>query len=492
MTDHEHIERRLHDAASDLRVGTGLPSEVRRRITARRFSTVTVASLVTISVIAAGTFVARSVSSSSIPPAGGSPYSVDVPAEVWVMTEDGFLADPSLNLSWGRDSEQAETLACVTGLPPETTRAELAHEETGDVLSWDKNFVSKGDMATVCSHDLEAEVLVGIANDPSAHRLVIDGELEVHLVRTETTPMVEPTEVDCSPAVGFEPSYLPRGWIPELQEGAALGKDPYDNIAGHYGAEGSPGDHRKMDAGFIDLVALNFRFEPPNDGDLVVLGQPAEFDDENGTIEFGSDGCAYVLVGAGVGREELVPFAEGLWVKERSEEPAATGVVLGAGGLGIVQFGDEPDDVIDQLTQEFGPPDQDTGYTPAFSVFGTCPGEEVRGVGWGSLLVLFSDGDTGFGSEGTFHFFSYRDQLFDIEGRPVESLGLTTAKGVGLGSTVKDLRSAYGGDLTIRRRSLPGRIDRFFFETGGGSLGGTLARRTNSVQAFLGGAGCGE
>lgn len=108
------------------------------------------------------------------------------------------------------------------------------------------------------------------------------------------------------------------------------------------------------------------------------------------------------------------------------------------------------------------------------------------------LLVLFSDGDTGFGFEGTFHFFSYRDQLFDIEGRPVESLGLTTAEGVGLGSTVKDLRAAYGGDLTIRRRSLPGRIDRFFFETDGGSLGGTLARRTNSVQAVLGGAGCGE
>lgn len=177
---------------------------------------------------------------------------------------------------------------------------------------------------------------------------------------------------------------------------------------------------------------------------------------------------------------------------ERTTNPAATGVILGAGGLGIVEFGAEPNDVIDQLTQEFGPPDQDTGYTPAFSVFGTCPGEKVRGVRWGSLLVLFSDGETGFASEGTFHFFSYRDQLFDIDGRPVESLGLSTAEGVGLGSTVKDLRAAYGDDLTIRRRSLPGRIDRFFFETDGRSLGGTLARRTNSVAAFLGGAGCGE
>ena len=327
MTNDEHIERQLHDAATDVRVGTGLPNEVRRRITARRFSTVAVASLVTISVIAVGTFAARSDFSRSLPPASSGLYSVNVPAEVWVVTEDGWLPDPALNLAWGRDSDTAETLACAGPFPPETSSVELIHEERGDVLSWEENFVSKGDTATVCRHNLDAEVLVGIANDPSAHRLVIDGELEVHLVRTETIPMVEPTEVACSPGIGFEPSHLPNDWVPELQEGAALGKDPFGNIAGHYSAEGSPGDDRKIDAGFIDLVAGGIRFEPPSDSDLIVLGRPAEFDEENGTIRFGFDGCDYVLVGAGVGRDELVPFAEGLQPVRSATEGSGKSVV---------------------------------------------------------------------------------------------------------------------------------------------------------------------
>ena len=62
---------------------------------------------------------------------------------------------------------------------------------------------------------------------------------------------------------------------------------------------------------------------------------------------------------------------------ERTPNPAATDMVLGAGGLGVVEFGAKPNDVIDRLTQEFGPSDEDGGYTPAFSVFGTCPGEEA-------------------------------------------------------------------------------------------------------------------
>lgn len=325
MTDHERIERELHEAAAEVRVGTAISSEVRRRIRARRFSTVAVASLVTISVIAAGTLAARSLSNSPLPPAGGDLYSADVPAEVWVVGEDG-LAAPALNLAWDRDSETGQTLACVGSLPRETSRVELVHDGSGDVLSWGGNFVARDDSVAVCAYNLEAEVLVRIANNPTEYRLIIDRELEVRLLRTESVPTSEPTVAKCEPgAIGFEPGYLPRGWVPELQEGAALGKDPFGNIIGHYSADGPPGGHKKIDAGFVDLVASGFRFPPPRDiepaseSDLVVLGEPAEFDEENGAIEFGFDGCAYALVGAGVGREELVPFAEGLRPKAEGE-----------------------------------------------------------------------------------------------------------------------------------------------------------------------------
>ncbi len=176
------------------------------------------------------------------------------------------------------------------------------------------------------------------------------------------------------------------------------------------------------------------------------------------------------------------------------QTPGATGVevALMPDGLGIVDLGAEPRTVIDRITREHGPPDEDTGYVPSFSIFGTCPGERVRGVRWKSLLVLFTDGTTDFRSDGKRHFFSYRDQLFDIHGRPTRSLGLMTAEGIGLGSTVEHLRTAYGDRLEISRRSLPGLVDRWTVQVEAGSLGGTLSGETATVQAILGGFGCAE
>ncbi|MGH2556594.1 MAG: hypothetical protein ACRDHO_12875 [Actinomycetota bacterium] len=171
-----------------------------------------------------------------------------------------------------------------------------------------------------------------------------------------------------------------------------------------------------------------------------------------------------------------------------------TAVVLGPVGLGAVKFGADPEAVIDRLNREFGPPDEDSGYIPSFSVFGTCPGEEVRGVRWKSLLVLFTEGATDFGRQGRRHFFEYRDQLFVTSGGSTDSLGLTTAEGVGLGSTVADLRAAYGDRLEIIKHSLPGDVPRFTVEVDTGQLSGTLTgtTRADSVHAILGGYGCGE
>jgi hypothetical protein len=125
-------------------------------------------------------------------------------------------------------------------------------------------------------------------------------------------------------------------------------------------------------------------------------------------------------------------------------------VELAASGLGDVLFGFDPDTVVADLTARFGAPDQDTNWIPAVAnIFGTCPGESMRAIGWGSLVAIFiDDGQSDLG--GWFFTYTYGyDYSKNVGGVDPRALNLQTRDGIGLGSTVNDLLAAWGDDVVI-------------------------------------------
>lgn len=171
-----------------------------------------------------------------------------------------------------------------------------------------------------------------------------------------------------------------------------------------------------------------------------------------------------------------------------TEAPSLT---LRGDGLGEVTFGTEAEAAITRLTGILGPPAEDAGWEPSFSGFGTCPGEQVRGVRWGTLWALFTDGETEWRSDGTRHFFTYLNSVFYDEST---SLGLLTEDGVGLGDGLARLRDTYGSRVAVFYDE--------FFETyvfsvewpEPGVLWGTMTgdQPTSLITTIEGGRGCGE
>jgi hypothetical protein len=165
--------------------------------------------------------------------------------------------------------------------------------------------------------------------------------------------------------------------------------------------------------------------------------------------------------------------------------PSASGLVLGADGLGVASLGQDPDSAIEALDEALGTSSSDSGWVDAASSdFGFCPATQVRGVVWGDLTVLFSDGDTAYGTAGEQeHLFTYR-----LAGSNPEA---TTAEGIGVGSSGEDVRARYGDAAT----SVAGDelvAPRFDIEVGGTDpLRATLDDAGN-VVAIEGGAPCGE
>lgn len=118
-------------------------------------------------------------------------------------------------------------------------------------------------------------------------------------------------------------------------------------------------------------------------------------------------------------------------------DPAATELVLRGDGLGVVDLGAAPDDAIAAVTAALGDPTFDTGWEPSSSTYGTCPGERIRGVEWDHLVLLFTDGDTAYGSGE--HLFTWR-----LTGAPP---ALGTAKGLGYRARVADAEELYPDDV---------------------------------------------
>jgi hypothetical protein len=190
-----------------------------------------------------------------------------------------------------------------------------------------------------------------------------------------------------------------------------------------------------------------------------------------------------------------------------SAAPRPTGtVVLRADGLGVVAFGSPEQDAMGALQGRLGPPAERGSWSGA-TPFGTCPGP-VRAVRWGRLYVLFTNGPTRYAPNGRWHLFAWRVETLQRSKLDPQYAGPTpptappplrgysprTAAGIGVGSTVAELRAAYGSRVRISSGP-PGNIYRFRIGQGAaGELSGSLSGGTPgaTVTGLDAGAVCGE
>lgn len=167
-----------------------------------------------------------------------------------------------------------------------------------------------------------------------------------------------------------------------------------------------------------------------------------------------------------------------------SSVPGPTDLRLWSGGLGDVRFGVDPEGVISFIKKRLGPPDEDSGYVDSYSEFGSCPGTRVRGVRWGDLLLLFGDESTV--ADGRLHFYSWK--YGPATGATIDPPGLKTDAGIGLGSTVADLRRLYPSVQVFSDEIFGAgfEIER--------TLSGTLSsiQASGTVTVIYGGITCGE
>lgn len=123
---------------------------------------------------------------------------------------------------------------------------------------------------------------------------------------------------------------------------------------------------------------------------------------------------------------------------ETIPSPSPTGFVLGADGLGAVAFGADPEETISFVDSLLGEPTSDTGWVAPFDI-GPCGGSRIRQVSWNQLQLEF--GDVSDVTTGRDHLYAY---FYGAEGSssPTPS-GLSTAEGIGVGSTISELLAAY-------------------------------------------------
>lgn len=210
--------------------------------------------------------------------------------------------------------------------------------------------------------------------------------------------------------------------------------------------------------------------------------------------------AATLLVVAAVVGVKLHPFAQHSVVGPVSPSVPSTApplprgpqrVVLTDRGLAdIATFGDPMDRVLSSLRERLGPPDEEVinENNPEGNIFGICPGGSNRYVRWGRLWVLFT-GQSRYG-QGRWHLFAYYVKGEQVSGRPDPA----TQLGIHVGSTVAELRAAYGHQVRIFPIEVPP-SDGFRIGPGNGpAIDGLLSSTTadGRVTQLHGGQGCGE
>jgi len=161
----------------------------------------------------------------------------------------------------------------------------------------------------------------------------------------------------------------------------------------------------------------------------------------------------YRLVGSFLSGLFLFALLSACGGPEQLTNEAAPPLIISDTGIGPVEIGYPAAAAIEELTGLLGGPDVDTRWIDGNSeLYGKCPAEKLRAVGWGSLYLFFTAGDdvTADTADLVGHLFTY-SYGFDFSrnegGTDPRELSLTTAAGIGIGSTRSELRLAYEDDL---------------------------------------------
>lgn len=160
------------------------------------------------------------------------------------------------------------------------------------------------------------------------------------------------------------------------------------------------------------------------------------------------------------------------------------GLILLGDGLGPLAFGDTPESAIEFLSAALGTPMADSGWTDSFSVYGTCPGSEVRGVEWPGFLALFGDADDDY-SEGSRHFMAYTVGWFGPD-----PFGMTTELNVGVGDSRDRVAEQYLSATFFPADELFN--PRVQIETDRGPIEGFFDEAGTTLTALSAGTACGE
>lgn len=158
-----------------------------------------------------------------------------------------------------------------------------------------------------------------------------------------------------------------------------------------------------------------------------------------------------------------------------------TSVVLRADGLGIADFGADPDEVLGIVRQALvgASPSVDTEWVTIDNLsneFGVCRQgtTEVRAVEIDNLTLYFTNAGTSFGSQGTRHFAAYvaDDGVFPFK----------TLQGVGPGDTIEQVLAAHADSSSAA--GLTGGIDVFISSPPGSDrwLRATAADATSATD----------
>ena len=123
--------------------------------------------------------------------------------------------------------------------------------------------------------------------------------------------------------------------------------------------------------------------------------------------------------------------------------PYETGIYVKGASFSAYAFGDESSVVLTDLSVALGNALHDTGWRKD----DTCEGSSTRRVAWDGIELVFTKGANGLLPD-TLTF-----QQWHISGTSARAISLVTPEGIGVQSTVADLKHAYPEAKVTRARS---------------------------------------